>query len=130
MNIDENASWCATATENWHPTTPALPENPSRRTLVRRRAKARARWPRFEPDVAYALDGLPQPKRGHRGRTWAEVARDNFLADIIPGIPPWCLEAWRQEFWPTMIAPGELAAALPPEVLASLTEKERASLCA
>ena len=60
---------------------------PSRSTLCRRRAKARAKWPHHMPDVAYALEGVPQPKRRH-GRTWAEVARDNFLAYIITlGVP-------------------------------------------
>ena len=102
-------------------------KNPSPATRARCRAQARRKWPTYMPDVAYALEGVPQPKRQH-GRTWAEVARDEFLSSITLGVPPWASEAWRPEHRPPVIAPGELAAGLPPEILASLTEKERASL--
>ena len=59
---------------------------PSRSTLCRWRAKARAKWPTYLPDVAYALESVPQPKRQH-GRTWADVDRDEFLAGITLGVP-------------------------------------------
>ena len=48
------------------------------------------------PDVAYAIEGVPQPKRQY-GRTWADVARDEFLSYITLGVPPWAREAWRPE---------------------------------
>ena len=133
MNIDENPFRCATVVTDWRrdngPRRGDRTDTPCRRTLCYRRAKARAKWPTYMPDVAYALEGVPQPKRQH-GRTWAEVARDEFLSYITLGVPPWASEAWRPEHRPPVIAPGELAAGLSPEILASLTEKERASLYA
>ena len=53
---------------------------------------ARRKWPTYMPDIAYALKGVPQPKRQH-GRTWAEVARDEFLSHTTLGVPPWASEA-------------------------------------
>ena len=81
MNIEEKCFTPATEIQNWPKTTVHVRENFAHRTLRRRRAAARAKWPMFMPDVAYRIEGLPQPKRRH-GRTWAEVARDNFLASF------------------------------------------------
>ena len=78
-------------------------------------AAARAKWPMFMPDVAYRIEGLPQPKR-RLGRTWAEVARDNFPAGT--GIPPWAGEAYRPEYRPKVISLDELLAEYTEEELA------------
>ena len=81
------------------------------------------------PDVAYAIEGVPQPQRQH-GRTFAEIARDEFLAYITLGVPPWAFEAWRPEHRPPLIEPGELLTWLPPEIVAGLPQKERDALSA
>ena len=70
------------------------------------------------PDVAYQIEGLPQPRRAY-GRTWSEVARDNFLASFPPGIPPWTYEALKPEHRPRTLTLDEL--------LADYTEDELAS---
>ena len=79
------------------------------------------------PDVAYAIEGVPQPKRRH-GRTWADFDRDEFLAGITLGVPPWYREAWRPEHRPKLVTREELRDSLSPGMLAYLTEKERAAL--
>ena len=96
MNIDEKPEIPATSIRIWPETTVISRKTIPERTLRRRRAAARAKWPMFMPDVAYRIEGLPQPKRRH-GRSWAEVARDNFLASFPAGtgIPPWAGEAYR-----------------------------------
>ena len=88
------------------------------RTLRRWRAKARAKWPKFMPDVAYRIEGLPQPRRPY-GRTWEQITRDNFLASFPPGIPPWAGEALKPEFRPRT--------AMLDELLAPFTEDELAA---
>ena len=77
------------------------------------RVQARRKWPTYLPDVAYAIEGAPQPKRGC-GRTLAEVARDAFLAEITLGIPPWCLEAYRPEHRPKLVTREQLRDSLSP----------------
>ena len=84
MNIDEKCSTPATPIQIWPETTLISRKTIPKRTLRRWRAEARARWPMYLADVAYRIERLPQPKRRH-GRTWAEVARDNFLAPVLGG---------------------------------------------
>ena len=73
----------------------------------------------------------PAPGRNRRVRPPSGNRRQYCSRHpIILGIPPWASEAGRQEYRPKVIAPGELVAALPPEILAGLTEDERAALCA
>ena len=100
MIIDKNPfTWpTVSVVDDWRP-RPAprrarRTETPSRTTAKRWRARARRRWPTYMPDVAYAIEGVPQPKRQH-GRTWADFDRDEFLAGITLGVPPWYREAWR-----------------------------------
>ena len=54
------------------------------------------------------------------GRSWAELARDNFLASFPAGtgIPPWAGEAYRPEYRPKAISLDE--------ILAEYTEEELA----
>ena len=120
MNIDEKCFTPASEVQIWQKTTVHVREMFAHRTLRRRRAAARAKWPMFMPDVAYRIEGLPQPKRRH-GRTWAEVARDNFLASFPAGtgIPPWAGEAYRPEYRPKAISLEE--------ILAEYTEEELAT---
>ena len=99
MNIDETASTPDIAIGTWPETTLISPKTMTARHLRRRRAAARAKWPTYEPDVAYRIERLPPPRRRH-GRTWHQVARDNFLASFPPGIPPWACEALRPEYRP------------------------------
>ncbi len=99
MNIDEKASTPATPIRIWPETTMISRKTVPERTLRRRRAEARARWPMYLPDVAYRIERLPPPRRRH-GRTWNQVARDNFLASFPPGIPPWACEALKPEHRP------------------------------
>ncbi len=119
MNIDKKCFTPATEIQNWPKTSVNLRETFVPRTLRRRRAVARAKWPMFMPDVAYRIEGLSQPKRRH-GRSWAEVARDNFLASFSAGtgIPPWAGEAYRPEYRPKAISLEE--------ILAEYTEEELA----
>ncbi len=107
MNIDEKCSTPATPIQIWPETTLISRKTIPKRTLRRWRAEARARWPMYLADVAYRIERLPQPKRRH-GRTWAEVARDNFLASFPAGtgIPPWAGEAYRPEHRPKVIQLG------------------------
>ena len=102
---------------------------PSHATLSRWRTQARRRWPIYMPDVAFALEGVPQPRRPY-GRTFAEIARDEFLAHITPGVPPWAIEAWRPEHRPSVIEPGERLTWLPPQIVESLRPEERDALSA
>ena len=87
MNIDEKGSTPATPIQIWPNTTLISRKTIPERTLRRRRAAARARWPMYLADVAYRIERLPPPRRRHR-RTWAEVARDNFLASFPRGFRP------------------------------------------
>ena len=60
----------------------------------------------------YGRRGLPgsngSPPRRPYGRTWAQVARDNFLASFPPGIPPWAYEALKPEHRPRTMTLAEL----------------------
>ncbi len=93
-------------------------KNVSARTLRRRRAKARAKWPQYLPDVAYRIEGLPPPRRRH-GRTWQQLARDNFLASFPPGIPPWAGEALKPEHRPRTLTLEQLLAPYTEDELAA-----------
>ena len=84
MNIDENTSWCVTASENWHPITPPLPENPTSRTLRYRRAKARASGRASNPTS-------PTPSRAS-GRTGAPTARTGVAVYRPEGPCPFGIE--------------------------------------
>ena len=94
---------------------------PSRATAKRWRARTRRRWPTYLPDVAYAIEGVPQPNRQH-GRTWADFDRDEFLAGITLGVPPWYREAWRPEHRPPLVTEEE--------IFSCLTADQRATYCA
>ena len=118
MNIDKKCSTPATPIRIWPNTTLISRKTIPERTLRRRRAEARARWPTYLPDVAYRIERLPPPRRRHR-RTWAEVARDNFLASFPPGIPPWACEALKPEFRPRTMTLAELLAPYTEEELAA-----------
>ena len=118
MNIDEKGSTPATPIQIWPNTTLISRKTIPERTLRRRRAEARERWPMYLPDVAYRIERLPPPRRRHR-RTWAEVARDNFLASFPPGIPPWACEALKPEFRPRTMTLAELLAPYTEEELAA-----------
>ena len=107
MNIDENAEIPATVARIWPDTTLISRKTIPERTLRRRRAEARAKWPMYMADVAYRIERLPQPRRAY-GRTWAEVARDNFLASFPPGIPPWACQALKPEHRPRTMTLAEL----------------------
>ena len=80
---------------------------PSSTTRARWRAQARQKWPTYMPDVAYAIEGVPQPRRRH-GRTFADLARAAFPEHITLGGPLWAFEAWRPEHRPPVVEPGEL----------------------
>ena len=100
---------------------PGGPETPSCATAKRWRARARRRWPTYLPDVAYAIEGVPQPKRQH-GRTWADFDREEFLTGITLGVPPWYREAWRPEHRPRLVTEEE--------IFSCLTADQRATYCA
>ena len=55
----------------------------------------------------HAARRLPPPRRPY-GRTWAQVARDNFLASFPPGIPPWAYEALKPEHRPRTMTLAEI----------------------
>ena len=67
MNIDEKAEIPDIAIATWPETTLISRENVPERTLRRWRAKARATWPQYLPDVAYRIEGLPSPRRPDLG---------------------------------------------------------------
>ena len=67
MNIDEKCFTPASEMQIWPKTTAHLREFFALRTLRRRRAAARAKWPMFMPDVAYRIEGLPQPNAATDG---------------------------------------------------------------
>ena len=96
MNIDKIAFTPDIAPTDWVPSNAHRTKNPCPRTLARWRAKARAKWPTYQPDVAYAIEGVPQPKTRH-GRTWQEFSRAAVWAGIIPGLPPLDHECLRPE---------------------------------
>ena len=79
MNIDEKAEIPDMAIATWPETTLISRKTMTARHLRRRRAAAREKWPMYMADVAYRIERLPPPRRPY-GRTWAQVARDNFLA--------------------------------------------------
>ena len=99
----------ATPIQIWPDTTLISRKTLPERTLRRRRAEARARWPMYLPDVAYRIERLPQPRRAY-GRTWAQLARDNFLASFLPGIPPWACKALKPEYRPRTLTLGNSSA--------------------
>ena len=118
MNIGEKGFTPDMAITTWPETRLISPKTMTARHLRRRRAEARARWPMYLHDVAYRIERLPQPRRRH-GRTWSQLARDNFLASFPPGIPPWACEALKPEFRPRTMTLAEL--------LAPYTENELAA---
>ena len=118
MNIDKKGSTPDMAIAVWPDMTLISRKTMTARHLRRRRAEARERWPRYLPDVAYRIERLPPPRRRHR-RTWAEVARDNFLGSFPPGIPPWACEALKPEFRPRTMTLEELLAPYTEEELAA-----------
>ena len=107
MNIDEKAEIPDIAIATWPETTLISRKTMTARHLRRRRAAAREKWPMYLPDVAYRIERLPPPRRTY-GRTWAQVARDNFLASFPPGIPPWACEALKPEHRPRTMTLAEL----------------------
>ncbi len=118
MNIDEKCSTPATVAQIWPDTTLISRKTIPERTLRRRRAEARAKWPMYMADVAYRIERLPPPRRRHR-RTWAELARDNFLASFPPGLPPWACEALKPEFRPRTMTLAEILEPYTEEELAA-----------
>ena len=107
MNIDEKAFTPATSIATWPENTLISRKTVPARTLRRRRAAARAKWPMYLPDVAYRIECLPPPRRRH-GRSWAQLARDNFLGSFPPGIPPWACEALKPECRPRTMTLAEI----------------------
>ena len=118
MNIDKKAEIPDTPIQIWPKTTVLSRKTVTERTFRRRRAKARAKWPTYEPDVAYRIEGLPQPRRAY-GRTWRQLARDNFLASFPPGIPPWACEALKPEHRPRTLTLEHLLAPYTEDELAA-----------
>ncbi len=108
MNIDEKCFTRATSIRIWPETTVISRKTIPERTLRRRRVAAREKWPMYLPDVAYRIEGLPQPKRRY-GRSWKELARDNFLTSFPPGtgIPPWACEALKPKHRPQTLTRAE-----------------------
>ena len=74
MNIDKIAFTPDIAPTDWVPSNTHRTKNPCPRTLARWRAKARAKWPTYQPDVAYAIEG----------GTAAEDATRANLAGVLP----------------------------------------------
>ena len=107
MNIDEKDEIPDMAIATWPETTLISRKTMTARHLRRRRAAAREKWPMYMADVAYRIERLPPPRRPY-GRTWAQVARDNFLASFPPGIPPWACEALKPEHRPRTMTLAEL----------------------
>ena len=71
---------------------------------------ARRRLPNRTPPAAPGAD---------TDGTWAEVARDNFLASFPPGIPPWACEALKPEFRPRTMTLAEILEPYTEEELAA-----------
>ena len=109
MNIDEKAEIPDMAIATWPDTTRISRKTVTARHLRRLRAAARAKWPMYLPDVAYRIERLPQPRRAY-GRTWAQLARDNFLASFLPGIPPWACKALKPDYRPRTLTLGNSSA--------------------
>ena len=107
MNIDEKAEIPDMAITTWPETTLISRKTVTARHLRRLRAAVREKWPMYLPDVAYRIERLPPPRRPY-GRTWAQVARHNFLASFPPGIPPWACEALKPEHRPRTLTLAEL----------------------
>ena len=102
----------------WPETTLISRKTIHERTLRRRRAEARAKWPMYMSDVAYRIERLPPPRRAY-GRTWKQLARDSFLASFPPGIQPWACEALKPEFRPRTMTLAELLAPYTEDELAA-----------
>ena len=92
MNIDEKPEIPDIAIATWPETTLI-----SRKTMTARHLRRRRAY----------------------GRTWTQLARDNFLASFPPGIPPWACEALKPAHRPRTATLEEL--------LATYTEDERAT---
>ena len=107
MNIDEKVEIPDMAIATWPETTLISRKTVTARHLRRLRAAARAKWSQYLSDVAYRIERLPQPRRAY-GRTWTQLARDNFLASFPPGIPPWACEALKPEYRPRTLTLAEL----------------------
>ena len=73
MNIDEKGEMADTAIPIWPEMTVISRKTVTARTIRRRRAAARVKWPMYLPDVAYRIERLPQPRRAY-GRTWKQLA--------------------------------------------------------
>ena len=89
MNIDKIAFTPDIAPTDWVPSK----RSSDQKSMPQ---DARAKWPTYQPDVAYAIEGVPQPKTRH-GRTWQEFSRAAVWAGIIPGLPPLDHECLRPE---------------------------------
>ena len=87
MNIDEKAEIPDMAITTWPETTLIARTMVTARHLRRLRAAACAKWPMYLPDVAYRIERFPQPRRAY-GRTWAQLAHDNFLTSFPRGFRP------------------------------------------
>ena len=107
MNIDEKGFTPDIAIATWPENTLISRKMMTARHLRRRRAAAREKWPMYMADVAYRIERLPPPRCAY-GRTWAQLARDSFLASFPPGIPPWACEALKPEFRPRTMSLAEL----------------------
>ena len=79
MNIDETGEMADIAIAIWPPTTLISHKTVTPRTHRRRRAKARATWPQYLPEVAYRIEGLPPPRRPDLG-----TARPRQLSRQFP----------------------------------------------
>ena len=84
MNIDKKPEIPDTDLQIWPATYARVSPCRTTRTLRRHRAAARAKWPMYLPDVAYRIEGLPQPKRPY-GRTWiSRKIKISFLRCLGP----------------------------------------------
>ena len=87
MNIDEKAEIPATLAQIWPDTTLISRKTIPERTLRRRRAEARAKWPMYMSDVAYRIETAPAPPAALRADLERGLARQ-FSLQLPPGDSP------------------------------------------